>query len=118
MLVADRLNYEIFNDTAAHYKFTNGTGELVDAIAKYSEFDVEQNTSFASVQQSEAGVVVTTTNGYVVTAKRAVVTLPLNLLNNVSFDPPLSAAKQEASTLKHVGGGYKVFFEVEGFPVR
>ena len=110
------MNYEIFNDTAAHYKFTNGTGELVDAIAKYCGFDVEQNTSVASVQQSEAGVVVTTTNGYVVTAKRAVVTLPLNLLNNVSFDPPLSAAKQEASTLKHVGGGYKVFFEVEGDP--
>ena len=116
MLVADRLELEIFNDTAARYKFTNGTGELVDAIAQDGGFDVELNTSVASVQQSDAGVVVTTTNGDVVHAKRAVVTVPLNLLNSVSFDPPLSAAKQEASTLKHVGGGYKVFFEVEGDP--
>ena len=109
-------NYEIFNDTAARYKFTNGTGELVNAIAQDGGFDVELNTSVASVQQSDAGVVVTTTNGDVVHAKRAVVTVPLNLFNSVSFDPPLSAAKQEASTLKHVGGGYKVFFEVEGDP--
>ena len=29
-------------------------------------------------------------------AKRAVVTLPLNVLNSVSFDPPLSTVKQEA----------------------
>ena len=109
-------NYEIFNDTAARYKFTNGTGELVDAIAQDGGFDVALNTSVASVQQSEGGVVVSTTDGEVVNAKRAVVTIPLNLLNSVSFDPPLSAAKQEAATLKHVGGGYKVFFEVEGDP--
>ena len=116
LLVADGLNYELFNDTAARYKFTEGTGALVDAMAKDGDFDVALNSSVASVQQSEAGVVVTTTDGDVVHAKRAVVTVPLNLLNSVSFEPPLSAAKQEASTLKHVGGGYKVFFEVEGDP--
>ena len=109
-------NYELFNDTAARYKFTKGTGALVDAMAKDGDFAVALNSSVASVQQSDAGVVLTTTDGDVVNAKRAVVTVPLNVLNSVSFDPPLSAVKQEASTLKHVGGGYKVFFEVEGDP--
>ena len=49
-------------------------------------------------------------------AKRAVVTVPLNVLHSVDFEPPLSEVKLEASRLKHVGGGYKVFFEVEGDP--
>ena len=109
-------NYELFNDTAARYKFTKGTGELVDAIVQDGGFEVALNTSVASVQQVGAGVRVTTDAGEVVQAKRAVVTVPLNVLNSVTFDPPLSAVKQEASTLKHVGGGYKVFFEVEGDP--
>jgi monoamine oxidase len=109
-------NYELFNDTAARYKFTDGTGALVNAIVQDGGFEVALNTSVASVQQTPNGVSVTTTNGEVVNAKRAVVTVPLNVLNSVAFDPPLSSVKQEASDLKHVGGGYKVFFEVDGDP--
>jgi monoamine oxidase len=109
-------NYELFNDTAARYKFTDGTGALVNAIVEDGGFEVALNTSVASVQQTPNGVSVTTTNGEVVNAKRAVVTVPLNVLNSVAFDPPLSSVKQEASELKHVGGGYKVFFEVDGDP--
>ena len=44
------------------------------------------------------------------------VTVPLNVLHNVDFEPPLADVKLEASRLKHVGGGCKVFFEVEGDP--
>jgi monoamine oxidase len=109
-------NYELFNDTAARYKFTDGTGALVNAIVQDGGFEVALNTSVASVQQTPNGVSVITTNGEVVNAKRAVVTVPLNVLNSVAFDPPLSSVKQEASELKHVGGGYKVFFEVDGDP--
>ena len=109
-------NYELFNDTAARYKFTDGTGALVNAIVEDGGFEVALNTSVACVQQTPNGVSVTTTNGEVVNAKRAVVTVPLNVLNSVAFDPPLSSVKQEASELKHVGGGYKVFFEVDGDP--
>jgi len=109
-------NYELFNDTAARYKFTDGTGALVNAIVQDGGFEVALNTSVASVQQTPNGVSVITTNSEVVNAKRAVVTVPLNVLNSVAFDPPLSSVKQEASDLKHVGGGYKVFFEVDGDP--
>jgi len=45
-----------------------------------------------------------------------VVTVPLNVLHSVAFEPPLKPVKVEASKLKHVGGGAKVFFEVEGDP--
>lgn len=109
-------NYALFNDTAARYKLSEGTGALVDAIVQDGGFDVVLNSAVASVQQSEAGVVVTTADGDVVKAKRALVTVPLNVLNSVSFDPPLSAEKHDASILKHVGGGTKVFFELEGDP--
>lgn len=109
-------NYQMFNDTAARYKFTDGTGALVNAIVQDGGFELALNTSVASVQQTPNGVSVITTNSEVVNAKRAVVTVPLNVLNSVAFDPPLSSVKQEASDLKHVGGGYKVFFEVDGDP--
>jgi monoamine oxidase len=109
-------NYELFNDTAARYKFTKGTGALVEAMASDGGFDVSLNTSVRAVQQSSDGVCVSTESGELVIAKRAVVTVPLNVLHSVDFEPPLSGEKLEASRLKHVGGGYKVFFEVEGDP--
>ena len=109
-------NYELFNDTAARYKFTHGTGALVEAMVADGGFDVALNTPVRSVQQSSEGVCVTTESGEQVMAKRAVVTIPLNVLHSVEFEPPLSDVKLEASRLKHVGGGYKVFFEVEGDP--
>ena len=109
-------NYELFNDTAARYKFTQGTGALVEAMASDGDFEVSLNTSVRAVQQSSDGVCVTTESGELVIAKRAVVTVPLNVLHSVDFEPPLSSVKLEASRLKHVGGGYKVFFEVEGDP--
>ncbi len=109
-------NYELFNDTAARYKFTQGTGALVEAMTSDGGFEVSLNTSVRAVQQSSDGVCVTTESGELVIAKRAVVTVPLNVLHSVDFDPPLSEVKLEASRLKHVGGGYKVFFEVEGDP--
>ena len=109
-------NYELFNDTAARYKFSKGTGALVEAMASDGGFDVSLNTLVRAVQQSSDGVCVTTESGELVIAKRAVVTVPLNVLHGVDFEPPLSSVKLEASRLKHVGGGYKVFFEVEGDP--
>ncbi len=109
-------NYELFNDTAARYKFTHGTGALVQAMASDGGFAVELNQEVMSVQQSAEGVTVTTAAGDAISAKRAVVTVPLNVMHRVAFDPPLEELKLEASRLKHVGGGAKVFFEVEGDP--
>ena len=42
-------NYELFNDTVARYKFTDGTGALVSAIAVDGAFEVALNTSVSSV---------------------------------------------------------------------
>ena len=109
-------NYELFNDTAARYKFTQGTGALVEAMTSDGGFQVSLSTSVRAVQQSSDGVCVTAESGEQVIAKRAVVTVPLNVLHRVDFEPPLSSVKLEASRLKHVGGGYKVFFEVDGDP--
>ena len=85
-------------------------------MASDGGFEVSLNTLVRAVQQSSDGVCVTTESGELVIAKRAVVTVPLNVLHRVDFEPPLSSVKLEASRLKHVGGGYKVFFEVEGDP--
>jgi len=109
-------NYSLFNDAAARYKFKLGTGALVEAMASDGGFDVMLDTPVRSVDQTANAVTVTTASGEQLKAKRAVVTLPLNVLHTVAFDPPLKPVKVEASKLKHVGGGAKVFFEVEGDP--
>ena len=109
-------NYALFNDTAARYKLTKGTAALVEAITRDGDFEVALSTAVRSVQHTSEGVSVTTESGERITAQRAVVTVPLNVLHNVDFEPPLSDVKLEASRLKHVGGGCKVFFEVEGDP--
>ena len=109
-------NYSLFNDSAARYKLKRGTGALVQAMVSDGGFNVMLDTCVASVQQTAEGVSVMTAAGEQVTARRAVVTVPLNVLHNVTFDPPLKPVKEAASKLKHVGGGAKLFFEVEGDP--
>lgn len=54
------------------------------------------------------------TNGKAITAKAALVTLPINVLNSVEFEPKLSKIKQAAATERHAGRGRKCYVRVKG----
>ena len=109
-------NTVVFKDTAARYKFANGTGALVDAIVRDGNFDVITNAHATTITQGPDGVRVETSEGNIYQGRAGVITLPMNVMNTVSFNPPLSAIKREAADLKHAGGGSKVFFVVKGDP--
>jgi monoamine oxidase len=54
------------------------------------------------------------TTGDAVTARTALITLPMNVLNSVEFEPPLSETKRTASAERHVGVGRKCYVRVKG----
>ena len=109
-------NTVVFKDTAARYKFAKGTGALVDAIVRDGGFDVITNAQATTVTQGPEGVMVETSNGDSFHGRAGIVTLPMNVMNTVDFNPPLAAIKREAAEVKHAGGGSKVFFVVKGDP--
>jgi len=109
-------NTVVFKDTAARYKFAKGTGALVDAIVRDGGFDVITNAQATAITQSPEGVMVETSDGRTFHGRAGIVTLPMNVMNTVDFNPPLAAIKREAAEIKHAGGGSKVFFVVKGDP--
>ena len=54
------------------------------------------------------------TTGDTVDAPAALITLPMNVLNSVEFDPGLSEIKRTASTERHAGAGRKCYVRVKG----
>ena len=55
-------NTTVFKYTAARYKFTNGTGALVDAIVSDGSFEIMTNAQVTTVNQSADGITVQTSN--------------------------------------------------------
>ena len=109
-------NTTVFKDTAARYKFAKGTGALVDAMVRDGGFDVMTNSPVTTVNQHADGITVQTANGDIHHGRLGVITVPMNVMNSVAFNPPLSPIKREAADVKHAGGGSKVFFVVKGDP--
>ncbi|KAI0843435.1 monoamine oxidase [Hypoxylon sp. FL0890] len=93
-----------------------GTGRLgyrfecpVAAVAEF-EFEVGEGEG--------EGVEVSVRDGAVFRARRVVCTAPLNVLKDISFSPPLPAAKLEASGLGHGNRVVKINVEVSGTELR
>ncbi len=72
------------------------------------------NTPVAAIEQHDDHVVVTTRDGEALAARAVVVTIPLNVLHDVTFDPPLSETKQGGITLGQAGIGSKLMLRVKG----
>ncbi|MEV5012833.1 NAD(P)/FAD-dependent oxidoreductase [Streptomyces sp. NPDC055692] len=94
----------------------SGTKSLINGIAGDIHGEVRLSTHVSSITQDAEGVTVTTSTGEELRAKRAVVALPVNTLADVTFDPPLSQAKQELARDRHAGNGYKFFALVDNVP--
>lgn len=66
------------------------------------------------IDQSRQQVVVTTKEGRRISAQYLVCTVPLNVLNDVKFNPPLAHSKVLAASKGHVNLCVKAHAEVEG----
>ena len=104
----------LMDDALARYKFENGTISLINAMVEDAKIPVFISAPVAKVKQDVNGVEVTVQGGKVVKAKRAIVAVPLNVLQYIEFEPSLSPAKLEASKERHSGHGVMVYMRVKG----
>lgn len=96
-------------DMCARYKIKTGTESLIQAILEDGSADLKLSTPVSEVRQDINGVQVATALGSTYKAKTVVVTLPLNIIKDVSFFPALAPTKLASSTLGHTGKGTKFF---------
>ncbi|KAJ4247435.1 hypothetical protein NW762_013110 [Fusarium torreyae] len=104
------------------YKFRGGQSSFAirffeEALAtgnlKYSF-----NSPVASVTSGSAGVEVITRGGQKFRALKMISAIPLNILNDVVFDPPLTPGKKVAADTGHVNQCIKVHAEISDRDLR
>jgi monoamine oxidase len=96
-------------------KLVRGTRSLIDAIAGQAELTATRLSSpVRGVAQTEDGVRVDLVSGETVAARTALITVPINALDRVTFEPKLSEIKRAAATQRHAGSGVKAFVRVSG----
>jgi polyamine oxidase len=85
------------------WRLLRGYGEVVERLAE--DLDIRLNCVVRRIEHGKRNVVVETLDGTLVTARRAIITLPLGVLKrgSVLFDPPLPDDKREAIRSLAVG---------------
>lgn len=107
-------NLERYNDAVARFKLRDGTVSLLEAIRADGDFEVRLSTPVSRVEQGPDGVLVTTSDGERIGARALIAALPLNLLGEIDFSPPLSAEKLDAARERHAGSGVKAYLRLRG----
>jgi hypothetical protein len=101
-------------DSVGRYWLRGGTKTLIEGILADAGLEPQLSTTVKAVRQQDSGVVVTTEGGETVSARAVVVTIPLNVLGQIEFSPPLSAGKRAAASEGHAGSGVKLHIRVRG----
>ncbi|CAK1361666.1 Monoamine oxidase N [Cercospora beticola] len=116
-------NYDmqLFMEQCLTYKLRSGQSNFArkffDEAQATGNLDYIFSAPITSVQDSDASVLVrTSTNEY--QAKQVICTVPLNVLKDVEFSPPLDAAKLRASQQGHVNQVSKVHVEAANPELR
>ena len=107
-------NYFELVEALARYRFRDGTVALIDAMVADGKPEIRLGVAVASVEQDGARARVTSRAGEALEARAVVSTLPLNVLRDVRFDPPLDPRKLEASTQRHAGASTKLHVRDRG----
>jgi hypothetical protein len=114
--------YEGCIEYLVKYKFCGGQSSF--AIKFWEEAMATRRLSYVfncpivGVKDGQGSVEVTAEDGRKFQASRVVCTIPLNVLNTISFDPPLSAVRQAATNIGHGNQCVKVHAEVSNRDLR
>lgn len=109
-------------DHLASYKFKGGQSSF--AIKFFQEalstgrLSYVFNSPVKSIKDQDGKATLTTRDGRQYTGARLVSTIPLNVLNSVSFDPPLDTGRASAAKIGHVNQCVKVHAEVSSKDMR
>jgi monoamine oxidase len=95
--------------------FADGTKSLLDALVADADTEVRLSTPVAGIEERDDEIVITTNAGEEVRADAAVVSVPVNTLEAIEFEPlPRGLARMAGE--KHPGRSLKVWALVEGVP--
>ncbi|KAH8587350.1 hypothetical protein B0O99DRAFT_400695 [Bisporella sp. PMI_857] len=104
------------------YKFRGGQSSFAikiwDEAISTKRLSYILNCPIAEVQDSGSMVTVTSVEGRQFRGSRVISTIPLNVLNTVKFDPPLSSEKMEAANIGHLNQCVKVHAEISNKDLR
>ena len=101
-------DWRIFNEACARFKLVGGLGALVQAIYDQGKPEVLLGHPATVVKQGESDVVVCTDGGHEIRARACVLALPLNVLQHLEVEPPLSPVR-EAFRDGAPAGGFKLW---------
>lgn len=107
-------SWQLMFEACATYKVVGGTRRLIEAMAADAAVEIRTGTPVTAVTQDDGGATVTLDDGSTLTAAAVVVTLPLNVLDSVTFDPPLSEGKRRAAHQGQASQGVKVWARLRG----
>ena len=102
-------------DKLGRYKIKQGTSALAQAIlADCQKVTLLLSTPISSIDCSSGqGVVVRTQTGQLIKGRTAIVTVPLNVLKNIAFNPPFQSEKQQAVSNDQCRGGIKFWVKLQ-----
>jgi len=103
-----------FMDSVGRYWLRRGTKTLIEAMLADGRPELRLSTAVKAVRQQDDQVVVTTEGDETVSARALVVTIPLNVLGQIEFSPPLSPEKRAAASEGHAGSGVKLHIKIRG----
>lgn len=107
-------SWQLLFEACAYYKLKHGTKSLLDAIAADANADVRLNAVVEHIANDESAATVTLADGTSLRAKQVIVTVPLNVLNDIEVVPPLHPAKFAAGVEGQASTGVKFWARVKG----
>jgi monoamine oxidase len=114
--------YQGWLDLLITWKFREGQSTFArrffDEALGTKRLSYAFNTPVKHIQDTGNSVTVTSRSGQTFRALRAISAMPLNVLGNVTFDPPLSSGKSAAIGIGHVNQTVKVHAEISNQDLR
>lgn len=107
-------SFPMLMDATARFQIKEGTESLLGNIIDDGGADVRLATPVKSVRDEGSKVVVTTTRGEELSCGAVICSVPMNVINSIEFQPPLSAGVVEAGKQRHPGKGIKFYMKVKG----
>ncbi len=107
-------NMAALHDSCGRYTFKHGTVSLLHKMIEDGRPEIRLSSPVKSVDDRGSHVVVTTAKGERLTAAAVIVGVPMNVLPNIQFSPPLPPQVVEAGREKHAGAGIKLLIKVKG----
>lgn len=115
-------NWADYLSAAATYKLRRGQSHfarcMFDEAANTGRLDYAFSTPVAGIKDVGNHTEITSKSGAIFLSRRVVCTVPLNVLHELPFTPPLSPLKREASVLGHASRAIKINVEAENPELR